>query len=109
MKLGRNEEARLVLLDGYRINPGRHRLTYLLAESNDNLGRNEDAINYYQRYLDFNPGNAERKAHARKRLEVLKPAPVVKKKSGKSNDALMKGLFKAIDTVNKEMKDFNRD
>ena len=106
MKLDKNADARRVLLDGYRINSGRHRLTYLLAQSSDNLGKSEDAINYYQRYLDFNPANKEQKAHANKRLAALRPAPSAKKKG---QDDLAKGIFKAIDAVNKEMKDFNRD
>jgi len=109
IKLGRNADARRVLLEGYRVNSGRHRLTYLLALSNDKLGRSEDAINYYQRYLDFNPNNKERKALAQKRLAALRPALKAKKKSSKDKDDLVKGLFKAIDTVNKEMKDFNSD
>ena len=106
MKLGRHAEARQILQAGYGINSGRYRLTYLLAQSNDKLGRSEDALRYYQRYLEFNTADDEWKAQARRRVAALEPAPVVKKKS---NDALMKGLFKAIDTVNKEMKDFNRD
>jgi tetratricopeptide (TPR) repeat protein len=109
MKLGRHAEARQILQAGYRINSGRYRLTYLLAQSNDKLGRSEDAVKYYQRYLEFNTADDEWKAYAKKRLAALKPAPSAKKKSGKDSDALVKGIFKAIDTVNKEMKDFNRD
>ena len=109
MKLGRHDEARQILQAGYRINSERYRLTYLLAQSNDKLGRSEDAVKYYQRYLDLNTADDEWNAQARIRLAALNPAPSAKKKSSKDNDALVKGIFKAIDTVNKEMKDFNRD
>jgi len=109
MKLGKDDDARRVLLDGYRINPGRHRLTYLLAKSNDNLGRSEDAVNYYQRYLDFNPADDEKKDQARRRLAALKQTPGAQQKSGKDKDELVKKVFKAIDTVSKDLKDFNRE
>ena len=108
-KLGRHAEARRVFLAGYQINPGRHRITYLLAESNDKLGRDEDAINYYQRYLDQNPANTEWKAQANRRLAALKPTPSVRQKSDKGTDALMNGIFKVIDAVSKSMEDFKRD
>ncbi len=109
LNLGRHAEARQILQAGYQINSGRHRCTYLLAQSNDKLGRSEDAVTYYQRYLDLNPADDEWKAQARTRLAALKPAPGARQKSGSDKNDLMKGLFKAIDTVNKEMKDFNRD
>ena len=108
-KLGRHAEAQRVFLAGYQINPGRHRITYLLAESNDKLGRDEDAINYYQRYLDQNPVNTEWKAQANRRLAALKPTPSVRQKSDKGTDALMNGIFKVIDAVSKSMEDFKRD
>ena len=113
LQLGRFSEARRTLLAGHQINPGRHRCTYLLAESNDRLGRREDAAYYYQRYLDFNPADGARKDQARRRLAALKPAPTPE--AGRSSpqrsgeDALIKGIFKAIDGVTKEIQEFNRD
>ncbi len=96
-ELGESDQALNAFVKAYKKNRNSPISVYYLGVVSDRLGNNADAKFYYKKYLGLKHNNLEMNKLARQRLTA------VSKKSGKKTK---RSLFKAVDMIQQELKDF---
>ena len=99
------QQARTALKEAEKMRPQDADAVYYLCYCCDHLGQKQEAIEYCKRYLAMDTRDSKRNSRIKNKLRALNKRAGVKNNENK----LMNGFLKAMDTVTKDINEFNKN
>jgi len=98
-------DAEKALKQAEKMDPSDSTVIYYLSYCCDHLGQKKEAISYCRRYLAMKTNDANRNKRIHKKLLALSKTKSAKNK----NDALINKFFRVIDSVSRDLNNFNKE